>query len=862
MPPSSSSPSELPPISTNFRPLQESSQLQNGNPSMILPGSPYSQAPLPPPPPPPQPISASSSPSNSLRMPSSVMRRLSRGALDRLSRRTVKSPSNGPVTRRRSSSSASDSVSLGDGPPEVPECLRSGVAFLRITRKKRIQYTFFLDMDHGTITWDSKTKAKSKTTIVIDNIKEIRVAEDARNYREEFKISSEHEDLWITIIYVTDNQKLKGLHLIALSKDSFDQFVGTLQSLLRYRMDIMSSLAIPGEQFVTVHWPAYVTKEEGEERLSYEGVERLARRLHVNCSKQYLRQKFIEADVDNSGFLSFDEFRNFVKMLKHRGEIVEIFKKVRRRTAASEDLVESDDSMSLDMFKAFLKDIQKQVVDDSLALKLFFKFADEYNRFSNDSFSDYLLSSYNPVLKEIDEDMTRPLNEYYISSSHNTYLLGRQLAGESSVEAYIRVLQRGCRCIELDCWDGDDGPVVSHGRTFTSEVSFADVISAVHKYGFISSPYPLILSLEVHCNLEQQVKMTEIMRTTFGDKLVTSPMMTNMLSLPNPEDLKHKILIKVKRSDQAEVDVFSNESIGSTSESTTSTEASLSEDTDSGRDPVRKRAKKRNGSSKIAKVLGELGVYVRGVKYRNFALPESRTLTHCFSFGERSYNSLCKDEEKLSQLERHNRRHLMRVYPSGFRFTSSNYDPIICWKRGVQMAALNWQTFDLGLQMNDAMFACGQRTGYVLKPEELRTVYAKHMTTLRQRRVGFSIDIISAQQLPRPKDAKPDDSFDPSVEVEIFSPSSVPRRMKTRVVRNNGFNPIWNERWSVELEGPLIELSFVRLQVYTTDGIVFAVFCGRISNLQQGYRHVPLFDLQGEQFIFSTLFVKIALVEK
>ncbi|KAK9362411.1 PLC-like phosphodiesterase [Lipomyces starkeyi] len=859
MPPPSSSPSELSPISTNFRPVPVSPQSQNGHPSTILSGSPYPQVPPPPPPT----ISSSSLPSTSLRTPSSVMRRLSRGALDKLSRRTVKSPTNGPVTRRRSSSNASDSESFAEGPPDVPDSLRNGVAFLRITRKKRIQYTFFLNVDQGTITWDSKTKAKSKTTIVVDNIREIRVAEDARNYREEFKISSEHEELWITIIYVTDNQKLKGLHLIALSKDSFDQFVGTLQRLLKYRMDIMSSLAIPGEQFVTVHWPAYVTKEEGEERLSYEGVERLARRLHVNCSKQYLRQKFIEADVDHSGFLSFDEFRNFVKMLKHRGEIVDIFKKVRRHTAAANDLeMEDDESMSLDMFKSFLTNIQKQDVDDSQAMKLFFKFADEYSRFSADSFSDYLLSSYNPVLKDIDEDMTRPLNEYYISSSHNTYLLGRQLAGESSVEAYIRVLQRGCRCIELDCWDGVDGPVVSHGRTFTSEVSFADVISAVHKYGFISSPYPLILSLEVHCNFEQQMKMTEIMRSTFGDKLVTAPTMTNVLSLPSPEDLKHKILIKVKGSDQSERDIFNNEVVGSTSESTTSTEASLSEDTDSGRDPVRKRVKKRTGNSKIVQALGDLGVYVRGVKYRNFALPESRTLTHCFSFGERSYNSLCKDEEKLSQLEKHNQRHLMRVYPSGFRFTSSNFDPIICWKRGVQMAALNWQTFDLGLQMNDAMFACGERTGYVLKPEELRTVYALHLSTLRRRRVRFCIDVISAQQLPRPKDAKPDDSFDPSVEVEVLSPNTAPRRMKTRTVRNNGFNPIWNEKWSVELEGPLVELSFVRIQVYSTDGMVFAVYCGRIGNLQQGYRHVPLFDLQGEQFIFSTLFLKIAFVEK
>ena len=100
------------------------------------------------------------------------------------------------------------------------------------------------------------------------------------------------------------------------------------------------------------------------------------------------------------------------------------------------------------------------------------------------------------VLNE--KELRHPLSHYFVNCSHNSFLTGHQLYSRSSADMYRRQLLLGVRSLEIDCWDGPRGqPIVTHGHTLCTSVSFDAVAKAIADTAFQTSHCPIFLSLEM-----------------------------------------------------------------------------------------------------------------------------------------------------------------------------------------------------------------------------------------------------------------------------------------------------------------------------------------------------------------------------
>ncbi|XP_032934673.1 1-phosphatidylinositol 4,5-bisphosphate phosphodiesterase delta-3 isoform X2 [Catharus ustulatus] len=596
-----------------------------------------------------------------------------------------------------------------------------------------------------------------------------------------------------------------------------------------------------------------------DNKMSFREVKSMLRMLNIDMDDVYASKLFKECDHSGNERLEGRELEEFCRRLLRRPELEELFGRY-----SGEDRV-----LSAEELQDFLRD---QGEDSSLRQACTIIRTYELNEKAKrqdlmmlDGFMMYLLSAAGDILNQehtkVHQDMSQPLSHYFISSSHNTYLTRNQIGGSSSTEAYVRALRAGCRCVELDCWEGSDGePVVYHGHTLTSKILFRDVIESIRDYAFEKSPYPVILSLENHCGLEQQATMARHMKAILGDRLLTQPLQgQDPNHLPSPE-LKEKILVKSKKLPELWQEPQSVTSLLDPEEEEEEEEEDEEEEKVQERSPRRSlqslqeiKPLQAKDASQVSPELSALVVYCQAVPFPGLA----QALRHpqpcqMSSFSERKARKLIK--EAGPALVQYNARQLSRVYPLGLKMNSANYNPQEMWNAGCQLVALNFQTPGYEMDLNAGRFLPNGRCGYVLKPLCLRSPPGEG-----PRRLALHIRVITAQQLPKLNRDKGSSIVDPFVRVEIHGIPADCAKQQTHHKLNNGFNPRWEETLRFQVRVP--ELALVRFVVEDYDSTSCNDFVGQFTlplpSMRQGYRHIHLLSKDGASLSPATLFVHV-----
>lgn len=516
---------------------------------------------------------------------------------------------------------------------------------------------------------------------------------------------------------------------------------------------------------------------------------------------------------------------------------------------------------------------------------------------------DDTLEAPSPALKALVEkphvrvppeltDRSHPLPEYYISSSHNTYLMAHQLYGTSSAAAYENAMKAGARCVEVDAWDEEtdkDEPKVTHGYTLVSHVPFRHVCETIRDMIDLeasqpaaeqgSRPAPVLVSLENHCDAYGQQRLVDIMKEVWGDRLLSKAMREKGHQEQEGgehvtlEELGNKIVLIVEYHLQGEKD--------SDSSSSSSDSSSDDGEDEQARKAYKAKKKQSTGAGVIIPELAELGVYAQSVKPVDnswFEEVQMRNGPHHHLINVSESGLLRLMPQFNQKVGTHNAHHLMRVFPKGTRISSQNLQPVPFWGLGAQICALNWQSFGVSLQLNEALFA--GTDGYVLKPAPLRRGGDGSVTTGRRRRLR--VHVAGATDIPLP-DGRGADDIKPYVTASLFHPrpAAVGAQGKQQEEENDGANlkrrtrdyrqhklgflhhgenpprtdPIWDE--TLEWEYDDSELVFLRMLIKSDDAFavnpIFALATVRIVYAVEGWSFIRMLDLKGRETKCSLL---------
>ncbi|XP_042801858.1 1-phosphatidylinositol 4,5-bisphosphate phosphodiesterase zeta-1 isoform X4 [Panthera leo] len=559
-------------------------------------------------------------------------------------------------------------------------------------------------------------------------------------------------------------------------------------------------------------------------KINLEKTHKLLEKLDIQCNYVHVKSIFKDNDRLKQGRITIEEFRSIYRIIAHREEIVEIF----NTYSGNQKFLVEKNLLQFLIQEQYILDMSQNVAFEIIQKYEPIEEVKRAHRMSFEGFIRYMGSSecliFKPDCGRVYQDMTQPLNDYFISSSHNTYLISDQLLGPSDLWGYVSALVKGCRCLEIDCWDGSQNePVVYHGYTLTSKLLFKTVIQAIHKYAFLVLKFKVLVRnkkigtlRETHerkgSNKHGQVEEFE---EIYQDEIKGSETLIGSEDNPGKEDE----IISV---------------------------AGL---------PLFKKRK-----VKVALALSDLVIYTKAEKFRSFQHSRLyQQFNESNSIGETEARKLLK--LRAHEFVLHTRRFITRIYPKATRTDSSNFNPQEFWNIGCQMVALNFQTPGLPMDLQNGKFLDNGGSGYILKPHFLRdikTQFNPNKPPNQSDPVTLTIRLISGIQLP-PSNHSSSNKADALVILELFGVPNDQTKQQTRVIKRNAFSPRWNETFTFIIQVP--ELALMRFVVESQGLITGNEFLGQytlpVLSMNKGYRRVPLFSRMGESLEPASLFIYV-----
>ncbi|GFP87795.1 phosphoinositide phospholipase c 2 [Phtheirospermum japonicum] len=452
-----------------------------------------------------------------------------------------------------------------------------------------------------------------------------------------------------------------------------------------------------------------------------------------------------------------------------------------------------------------------------------------------EAFFKYLLGDVNPPMDPkigIHHDMTAPLSQYFIYTSHNTYLTGNQLSSDSSDIPIIRALQFGVRGIELDLWPNStkDDVDVLHGRTLTTPVELITCLRSIKEHAFSESEYPVILTLEVHLTASLQALVAEMITQTFGE-MVFIPGPEPLSEFPSPESLKRRIVISTKPPKESKLDYNKDDDVDGEDTETDEEDPKLE---------VQAAPEYRNLIAIPAgKGKGGMQEWLRvdPTMVRRLSLSEQQFEKAIAQYGE--------------DIVRFTQQNLLRVYPKAIRLDSSNYNPLSAWMHGAQMVALNMQGYGKSLWLMHGMFRANGGCGYIKKPDFL--LKAGSNSELFDPKADLPIKNTLRVTVYMGEGWYYDfshthfDSYSPPdfyAKIGIVGVPADTMKKKTKEM-DNSWVPTWDESFEFPLTVP--ELALLRILV-RENGEFAGQTCLPVSELRKGIRTVPLYDRKGVKY--------------